>query len=537
MNNRAFTLIELLVVVLIIGILTAIVLPKYQTAVDKASFLELKLVGRSLAHAQEVFHLGTGSYTTNVFDLDIEVPVENLPSVNTYLSNQEEYSYVKTSKEGLNNNCIYYLKNSQNFPGEIHCEALKDNDRATRLCLSLGGERIPGSLTDNYTTYVLDGTGNGVSSSVVEAMNSLQCSESETGGNKSCEIVKYENSTVKTVCTKKTDPKTCKYYIYDKNAYTWECDASKSKLVNGVCIPTGKGTYLQRWDEDGNRIEMQCDNYDSTRNVCTQLAERTYDAKSTKIEADRRYCAEYDENGMCLSYTQNQGYDSYGTLNNNNSNNSLMSYNAQAGTFDYANATTHWAQVNCATIDENGICLSYKDGWFTTSKWDENRREIYKELINCNSVTPDKQCAEVKNYTTLNGTYYSNGKLNTLSIEECGAKDSSGNCTDMKSTKNYTYNGSSTKATSEVINTCANSACTSYKPTTNKFRTFAEDGTTQTSYTEVRCNSYTGTNCTGGWKVVYTPMINGQNDTANIVTINNCTNVNMQTGQCLDGNN
>ena len=534
MNNRGFTLIEILVAVLIIGVLAAIAVPIYNTAVDKAFFTDLNATAKNLSKAQEVFYLGKGYYTENLPELDINLEDENLQKINTSIGNQEQYSYVKTSRAELNNNCVHYLKNSKNFPGEIHCEALKDDERATRLCTSLGGKRIPGSLTNNYTTYVLVGTGEGVSSSIVSTMSNVQCTESENSGNKSCEVVKYEKSTVKTVCTKKNDPKTCKYYIYDQNANTWECDAGKSKLVNGVCIPTGKGTYLKRWDEDGNRIEMQCDNYDTTKNACTQLAERTYDANSTKIEADRRYCEEYDENGACLSYAQNQGYDSYGTLNNNNSNNSLMSYNAQAGTFDYANATTHWAQVNCATIDENGVCVSYTDGWFTTSRWDENRREIYKELINCSSVTPDKQCAEAKSYTTLQGSYYENGKLNTLSIEECNAKDSSGNCTSLKATKNYTYNGTATKATSEWVDTCANTACTSYKPTTNKFRTFATDGTTQTSYTEVKCNSYTGTNCTGGWKVVFTPIDNGVDDVAHRETINNCQNLNMQTGRCLD---
>ncbi|MBR4508186.1 MAG: prepilin-type N-terminal cleavage/methylation domain-containing protein [Elusimicrobiaceae bacterium] len=539
MKNKGFTLIEILVVVLILGILTAIALPKYQTAVDKSSFAELNLAARNVSHAQEIFHLQNGYYTTDLDDLAIKLPGGDFQHTYATIGNQEDYSYVKTSRPGLNNHCVYYFKNSQNFPGEIHCEALKDNDRAARLCTTLGGERIPGSLTDNYNTYVLNGSGNGVSSSVANAMNSLQCSEEETSGNKSCQVTKYENSSVKTVCTKKNDPNTCKHYIYDKNAYTWECDASKSKLVDGSCIPTATGTYLKRWDEDGNRIEMQCDSFDANKNACSQIAERTYNANSTKIEADRRYCAEYDANGGCLAYQQNKGYDSFGNLNNSDSA-SLMTSNAQAGSLDYSNSTTNWTQVNCATVDSDGSCLSYKDGWFTTSNWDENKRETYKEIKFCSAVTADRECAEVKSYTTMEGSYNANGKLNNISVQECNAKDAAGNCTSIKSLKNteYTWNGPSNKASAEVITHCSSydssNNCTQYKPATSTYRTFTDDYKTQTSFTQVTCNKYTGTNCTGGWKVVYTPMVNGKDDVANRVTIDNCSNVNTTTGQCED---
>ena len=539
MNNRAFTIIELLVVILLIGVLGAIAVPLYNTFVDKTSFSELNLAARNLAHAQEAFYLEGGRYAEDLNHLYISFHGENLQNINTDMGNQEQYSYVKTSKADLNNSCIYYLKNSQNFPGEVHCEALKDNERAARLCTSLGGQRIPGSLTDNYITYVLSGTGNGVSHSIVSTMDSIQCSESETSGNQSCEVVKYENSSVKTFCTNKNDPSTCKYYIYDQNAYTWECNAANSNLVGGSCIPTGTGTYLKRWDEDGNRIEMQCDNYDTTIHACSQLAERTYNANSTKIEADRRYCADYDENGMCISYEQNQGYDSFGDLNNTDSS-TLMTSNSQAGTLNYANTTTNWSQVNCATVDDSGVCLSYKDGWFTTSEWDEKKREIYKEIKFCNSVTPDKQCGEIKSFTTLEGSYTSNGKLTNLSVEECYAKDAAGNCTSLKSLKTteYTWNANTKKASAEVVTLCsaydAYHNCTQYKPAQSMYRTFTEDYKTQTSFTQVTCNKYTGTTCTGGWKVIYTPMVNGKDDIEHRVTINNCTNVSSTTGQCLD---
>ena len=73
-KNAGFTLIELLVVVLIIGILAAVALPKYELAVEKARAAEPLSVLKSLRDAQEVYYMANGSYATNLDDLDIEMP-------------------------------------------------------------------------------------------------------------------------------------------------------------------------------------------------------------------------------------------------------------------------------------------------------------------------------------------------------------------------------------------------------------------------------------------------------------------------------
>ena len=73
-KNAGFTLIELLVVVLIIGILAAVALPKYELAVEKARAAEPLSVLKSLRDAQEIYYMANGTYTTNLDDLDIEVP-------------------------------------------------------------------------------------------------------------------------------------------------------------------------------------------------------------------------------------------------------------------------------------------------------------------------------------------------------------------------------------------------------------------------------------------------------------------------------
>ena len=66
-----FTLIELLVVVLIIGILAAVALPQYQTAVARARYQQLVEMGTAIAKAEQVYFMANGQYTTDFSALDL----------------------------------------------------------------------------------------------------------------------------------------------------------------------------------------------------------------------------------------------------------------------------------------------------------------------------------------------------------------------------------------------------------------------------------------------------------------------------------
>lgn len=73
--NKGFTLIELLVVVLIIGILSAIALPQYTTAVEKARSAEAVSLMASLRYAAERYRMQSGGFPgADMTVLDIEVP-------------------------------------------------------------------------------------------------------------------------------------------------------------------------------------------------------------------------------------------------------------------------------------------------------------------------------------------------------------------------------------------------------------------------------------------------------------------------------
>ena len=72
--NKGFTLIELLVVVLIIGVLSAVALPQYTTAVEKARSAEALTLMSSIRYAAERYRLQKDAWPASFNVLDVEIP-------------------------------------------------------------------------------------------------------------------------------------------------------------------------------------------------------------------------------------------------------------------------------------------------------------------------------------------------------------------------------------------------------------------------------------------------------------------------------
>ena len=158
LEKQAFTLMELIVVIIIIAVLAAIAVPQYKKATLKSRFSTLMPMAKSIADAQEVYYQGRQFYALDVDELDV-TPVD-AENTTVTLSDEDNFNYVIAQRSDVpGNRYIMYQKHSENFPGNVHCEALTGDTQAEQLCQALGGENI--GENGSYTAYLLSGNSAG----------------------------------------------------------------------------------------------------------------------------------------------------------------------------------------------------------------------------------------------------------------------------------------------------------------------------------------------------------------------------------------
>ena len=144
-----FTLIELLVVVLIIGILAAIALPQYETAVEKARLSQAYVLAKHFKDAEEIYRMANGVYTNSFEELGVEIPEGYRIQEDGVLADNKFFTYsllqnIDRVLVGYHYNGNYDMSLSfklDSLGGGIMCCAYAStNYRSERLCKNLGGK-------------------------------------------------------------------------------------------------------------------------------------------------------------------------------------------------------------------------------------------------------------------------------------------------------------------------------------------------------------------------------------------------------------
>ncbi len=150
-ERKGFTLIELLVVVLIIGILAALAVPKYEMAVEKARAMKAVVAVKALTEAAERYYMANGAYPdpdheSNLDTLNeaLDVEITDLPEFRIFKHNSVYIGAIRRNSSRFNNYMISLTFRNGNGSAVFRTRGLtcntgvnNDTSRSAQLCKTL----------------------------------------------------------------------------------------------------------------------------------------------------------------------------------------------------------------------------------------------------------------------------------------------------------------------------------------------------------------------------------------------------------------
>lgn len=157
-SKKGFTLIELLVVVLIIGILAAIAVPKYQKAITKTKYTKARHYAKIIGRAVDFYHDATGVWPTRTDQLDVDLPGEHMWGNYIFLKDIDacyiwydgkgNNGYVGCVVSGLTHRYSFQQKKKTET-----CQIFETNNIGNEICQAETGKKIPDSTSSGYNYY------------------------------------------------------------------------------------------------------------------------------------------------------------------------------------------------------------------------------------------------------------------------------------------------------------------------------------------------------------------------------------------------